>query len=147
MSIAGRARDELLRSAERLVSRGRIEPAIKEYQKLLQDNPKDTGLLNLVGDLFARINQHQDAVEHYQRTAEEFATEGFFVKAIAVYKKIHRLDPTRLEVYERLADLYNRQGLKKEAVSQYQVLADYYIQHEKTISAIKAHQSLSLIHI
>ena len=34
--------------------------------------------------------------------------------------------PTRLEVYEQLAELYHKQGLVNEARTQYQVLADYY---------------------
>ncbi len=136
------ARDELLRSAEALVARGRIEAAIKEYRKLLEEGSSDTGLLNLVGDLLARIKQYDEAIEHYKLTANQFAQEGFFVKAIAVYKKIHRLDPTRHEVYEKLAELYHRQGLLKEAVRQYQLLADYYTQHDDKEGAAKAYRRL-----
>ena len=36
--------------------------------------------------------------------------DGFFLKAIAIYKKINKIDPARLEVYERLADLYHSRG-------------------------------------
>ena len=136
-------REERLRSAERLVSRGRIDAAIAEYEKLLADRPNDTGLSNLIGDLHARERRHGDAIVHYQRAATVFAHEGFYVKAIALYKKIHRLDPTRLDVHEKLADLYGRQGLLKEAVSQYQALADYYTQNNSGTEAVSVYRRLA----
>ena len=46
--MIGRERDKVLRSAEKLVVRGRIEDAIVEYNKLLKESPHDTTLLNLV---------------------------------------------------------------------------------------------------
>ncbi len=41
-------------------------------------------------------------------------------------RSINSLDPARLDVYERLAELYAKQGLTMDAKSQYQVLADYH---------------------
>ena len=118
----------MIRAAEKLVARGKLEAAIKQYRKVLRAKPDDTGTLNRVGDLYARLNQLDDAVEIFSRAAEHFVEEGFLVKAIAIFKKIIRLDPTRIGVYETLADLYHRQGLRNEARSQYQVVADYYQQ-------------------
>ncbi len=125
------------------MSRGRIEEAISQYERVLADSPNDTGLSNLIGDLYSRLRRHDEAITHYQRAARVFATEGFYVKAIALYKKIHRLDPTRLDVFEKLADLYGQQGLLKEAVSQYQALADYYTQHENSKEAVKVYSRLA----
>jgi tetratricopeptide (TPR) repeat protein len=129
-------REKLIRNAEKFVSRGRIEAAIREYRKVLEDQPKDTGTLNRVGDLYARINSIDEAVRLFTQIAEQYTEEGFFVKAIAIYKKIIKLDPTRLGVYEKLAGLYHRQGLINEARTQYQVLADYYLKHDNAASAI-----------
>jgi tetratricopeptide (TPR) repeat protein len=121
-------RREAVRTAEKLVARGKLEAAILEYRKVLRDTPEDTGTLNRVGDLFVRLGRLDEAVETFDRAAEHFVQEGFFVKAIAIYKKIIRLDPTRIGAYQTLADLYHRQGLQNEARSQYQVVADYYSQ-------------------
>lgn len=122
-------RQELVRSAERMVRRGRLEAAIAEYRKVLEQRPDDTRTLNRVGDLYLRISKVDEAVDLFSRAAEHFSDEGFFVKAIAIYKKIIRVDPTRIAVYEHLADLYSRQGLVNDARSQYQVVGDYY--HKK----------------
>jgi tetratricopeptide (TPR) repeat protein len=136
-------REQVVQTAEKYVSRGRIEAAIKEYRKLLADNPNDINTLNRVGDLYARIQRIDEAVDFFVQIAEQYTAEGFFPKATAIYKKIIKLDPTRLDIYERLAELYGRQGLVTEARSQYQVLADYYQKHENAASAIGIYQKLA----
>ncbi|MDY7094145.1 MAG: tetratricopeptide repeat protein [Acidobacteriota bacterium] len=135
-------REKLVRNAEKLVSRGKVEAAIREYRKLLAEQPKDTNTLNRVGDLYARIHRIDEAVRLFTQIAGQYTDEGFFVKAIAIYKKIIKLDPTRLSVYERLADLYHRQGLVNEARTQYQVLADYYVNQENSASASSIYQRM-----
>ncbi|HSM14118.1 MAG TPA: hypothetical protein VLA66_08620, partial [Thermoanaerobaculia bacterium] len=128
-------RDKVLDAAEKMVARGRIESAISEYRKLLTDNPKDIALLNKVGDLYIRISRNDEAVRLFLQLAARYSEDGFFVKAIAIYKKILKFDPTRLVVYEKLAELYHRQGLVNEARSQYQVLVDYHHKHGDAKSA------------
>jgi len=136
-------REQIVQTAEKFVARGKIEPAIKEYRKLLAENPNDINTLNRVGDLYARIQRIDEAVDFFTQIAEQYSVEGFFVKAIAIYKKIIKLDPTRLEVYEQLAELYHKQGLVTEARTQYQVLADYYQKHDNAASAIAIYQKMA----
>lgn len=128
-------RQAAIASAEKLVSKGKIEAAIKEYRKLLSDNPNDASTLNRLGDLYARVDKIDEAVRLFSQIADRYTEDGFFVKAIAIYKKIIKLDPTRLAVYERLAELYHKQGLITEARTQYQVLVDYYQKHGNLGSA------------
>ena len=137
------SREKVIQSAERYVSRGKIDAAIKEYRKLLAESPNDISTLNRVGDLYARINRNSEAIDLFTQIAEQYAGDGFFVKAIAIYKKIIKLDPTLLEVYEKLADLYHRQGMVNEARTQYQVLADYYQKHERTAAAIAIYSRMA----
>ncbi|HVT57782.1 MAG TPA: hypothetical protein VHR45_05240 [Thermoanaerobaculia bacterium] len=136
-------REQVVQTAEKYVSRGKIEPAIREYRKLLEENPNDINTLNRVGDLYARIQRIDEAVDFFNQIAEQYSSEGFFVKAIAIYKKIIKLDPTRLDVYESLAELYHRQGLVTEARTQYQVLADYYQKHDNSTSTIAIYQKMA----
>ena len=131
-----------MRQAEKLVSRGRIEAAILQYKKVLKELPNDTTLLNLVGDLYARVNRTAEATAQYELTSDRFASEGFFVKAIAVLKKVQRLDPSRFDLFERLGDLYRRQGLLKEAVGQYLSLAEHHMREEKKEEAVTVYRRL-----
>ncbi|MBK5260391.1 MAG: tetratricopeptide repeat protein [Thermoanaerobaculia bacterium] len=136
-------RDKVIASAEKLVAKGKIEPAIKEYERLLDDNPNDVNTLNRIGDLWVRINRTDEAVKTFGRIADHYSKDGFFLKAIAIYKKINKLDPSKLEVYAKLADLYAKQGLAMEAKSQYQVLADYYIKHGDPANALNIYRKIS----
>ncbi|HSP17578.1 MAG TPA: tetratricopeptide repeat protein [Thermoanaerobaculia bacterium] len=136
-------RDKVIANAEKLVAKGKIEPAIKEYERLLDDNPSDVNTLNRIGDLWVRINRNDEAVKTFGRIADHYARDGFFLKAIAIYKKINKLDPSKLDVYAKLADLYAKQGLAMEAKSQYQVLADYYIKHGDSGNALAIYRKIS----
>ena len=136
-------RDKIIASAEKLVAKGKIEPAIKEYERLLEDNPSDVNTLNRIGDLWVRINRNDEAVKVFGRIADHYSRDGFFLKAIAIYKKINKLDPSKLDIYAKLADLYGKQGLAMEAKSQYQVLADYYLKHGDPGNALTIYRKIS----
>ena len=138
-------RENVIRAAEKYVAKGKLQAAIKEYRKVLAENPNDANTLNRVGDLYARIERFDEAVKLFSQIAEQYTDDGFFVKAIAIYKKIIKLDPTALTVYERLAELYHKQGLLNEARTQYQVLADYYVKHDNAASAITIYQRMAEI--
>src|SRR5947207_2013656 len=136
-------RDKVIASAEKLVAKGKIEPAIKEYERLLEDNPNDVNTLNRIGDLWVRINRNEEAVKVFGKIADHYSKDGFFLKAIAIYKKINKLDPSKLDIYAKLADLYAKQGLAMEAKSQYQVLADYYLKHGDPQNAVAIYKKIS----
>ncbi len=136
------SRQEVVQNAQKLVARGRLEAAIEEYRKILEASPNDTSTLNQVGDLYARLNRPQRATELFRQTAENFSRQGFFVKAIAIYKKIIRLDPSQISAYENLADLYHKQGLSNDAQSQYQVVADYYVKHGDKRAAVNVYRNM-----
>lgn len=137
------ARGDLIQTAERLVARGKLQAAVKEYRRVIDSDPEDTNTLNRLGDLYVRLDQVDEAVALFRRIAEHYATDGFFVKAIAIYKKILRLDPTQFDVYEILAGLYHRQGLVSEARSQYEVVADYFRKHDNLDEAIRIQRKMT----
>lgn len=136
-------RDKILKTAEKLVQKGRLDQAIKEYEKLLRASPDDTNTINRLGDLCGRVGDVDRAVELYERVAKQFSKQGFLPKSIAMYKKINRLAPQRLDIFERLGDLYVEQGLQVEAKSQFQMLAEHYAKNDDMESAIRAHQRLA----
>src|SRR2546430_10861096 len=62
---------------------------------------------------------------------------------MAIFKKINKLDPSKLEVYAKVAVLYAKQGLAMEAKVQYQVLADYYLKHGDPGNALQIYRKIS----
>ncbi len=128
-------RAKIEKSAEKYLRQGKIDAAIAEYQQLVQADPKDLNTINKIGDLYARHGKTREAIHQFTKIAEFYSADGFLLKAIAIYKKINKLDPNYIEAYQKLADLYSQQGLVMEAKSQYQAVAEHYLkagQLEKT---------------
>jgi tetratricopeptide (TPR) repeat protein len=117
--------------AEKLEKAGKLPEAIALFKQVIDDNPRDWNVINKVGDLYAKLNKFKDAADYYARVADFYAKDGFHLKAIAIWKKINKLDATSLDPYLNLAELYAKQGLMMEAKSQYQYVVDEYIKRSK----------------
>ncbi len=115
-----------LQLADKLFKQGKIEAAIKEYQKIIEVKPDDLEVRRILGDLFLKINKLPEAFKQFEWISDFYLKEGFFTKAIAMYKRITRLDPQNESVSFKLADLYSKQGLTIEAKQIYLELAEEY---------------------
>ncbi len=117
---------KILQSAERLIKQGKIEAAIKEYQKIIEVKPDDLEVRRFIGDLNLKLNRLPEAFKQFEWISDFYLKEGFFTKAIAMYKRIARLDPQNESISFKLADLYSKQGLTIEAKQIYLELAEEY---------------------
>jgi len=115
-----------LQEAERLVSQGKISQAIKQYSQILEKDPSDLALLNTIGDLYYREKNIPEALKHFQRLADAYVREGFTLRAIAIYKRIIKLEPSSAEPLVKLAELYMIQGLSREARDHYAQAVEFY---------------------
>jgi tetratricopeptide (TPR) repeat protein len=115
-----------LQEAEKSVAQGKIPQAIRQYLEILENDPSDLTLLNTVGDLYIRERNITEGLKQFHRLAEAYVREGFNVKAIAIYRKISKIDPNSVEVLLKLAELYQLQGLSREAREQYLQAADFF---------------------
>ena len=106
-----------LRTAEKLLRQGKLDLAIAEYRKVLEDQPSDWNTTNTLGDLYLRAGQSDKAVNQYARIADHFLREGFYPKAAALYKKVLKITPDDETTQLHLAELSARQGLLADAKS------------------------------
>ena len=113
-----------LRAAEKYLELGKIPAAIKEYTQIVASEPDDFATVNTLGDLHARVGNQPAAISCFRRIAEHYREQDFGLKAIAVYKKIDRLQPGDTEIATSLADLYAKQDLVVEARAHYLAVAD-----------------------
>src|SRR5882672_1510012 len=117
-------KEKALKAAEKFSQQGNYSAAITEYQKIIAAEPANYMAINTLGDLFVRAGQNQEAIQHFFAVAEEYRKSGFAVKAIAMYKKINKLDPSYEDVYLKLAELYAQQMRIVDARQQYTLVAD-----------------------
>lgn len=129
---------KVISAAEKYLAQGKIPLAITEYCRIVESDPNDYSALNTLGDLYARTKKPKDAIECFQRVADHYREQGFTPKAIAVYKKISRLDPNIPAIAGRLAVLYEQQGHFVEAREQYLAIADAYARDGEMGESLKA---------
>jgi len=125
----GSNKTKILSAAEKFVQSGKLQNAIAEYEKILKQDPRDLTVLNTVGDLYARLGRADLAADYFRKVAEAYSSDGFVVKAIAIYKKLTKLSPNALDSVVRLAELYTQQGLYNDARAQYSTVADQYLKN------------------
>lgn len=134
---------KLKQDADREEKAGRFEKAIDLLKQLVADNPKDWNTINRIGDLYGKLNDVRAANEQYAKVADFYSRDGFYLKAIAVWKKINKNDPTVLEPYLNLADLYTKQGLMVDAKAQYEWVFNEYIKRGRVREAGDALKKLA----
>jgi pilus assembly protein FimV len=130
-------RTKVLEAAQKFLSKGQYDKAVVEYQKLVHEDPRDVRTLLKIGDLHTRRSKPKDAIDVYQRVADLYAKQGFFLKAVAVYKQILKLDPSHLDSTQKLAKMYEELALTSEALSTYELVADAYLAHAQMPKALE----------
>lgn len=110
-------REDTLKKAEKLLRQGRLDAAIVEYVRVVEDQPRDWATANTLGDLYGRAGQSDKAVAQYARIADHFVEDGFYPKAGALYKKILKITPDDEATQLKLAELSSQQGLLADAKS------------------------------
>jgi tetratricopeptide (TPR) repeat protein len=126
-------REDTLKKAEKLLRQGRLDAAIAEYLRVVEDQPRDWTTANTLGDLYARAGQAQKAVGQYGRIADHFNEDGFYPKAAALYKKVLKLTPDDERTQLKLAEISARQGLLLDAKSHFNaVLARRRARNDQT---------------
>jgi len=128
--------------AEKYIKRGKLLEAIAEYKKLLLQDEEDISVRNIIGDLYIKANQEDKAVEEFQKIASHYEEKGLSSKAIAIYKRISRLNPDDTDAVNRLAELYRNKGFISEAVTEYSKLAKKLRKSKKTKEIIRVYEEL-----
>ncbi len=108
-------RDATLKKGEKFVRQGRLDLAIPEYVRVVEDNPGDWSTAITLGDLYVKGGEPAQAVGQYTRIAELFVDQGFYPKAAALYRKILKIVPNDEDTQIQLADVSARQGLLADA--------------------------------
>jgi tetratricopeptide (TPR) repeat protein len=130
---------KVLKAAEKFLSQGKINAAIKEYRQIVDHDDEDLTTLNMLGDLYVRAGKKEEAITCFDRIAEHYADQEFNLKAIAMYKKIEKLRPRDPAVARKLGDLYATQGLVVDARAQYLIVAESFTRandHKKALDIL-----------
>lgn len=135
-------RSSVLRSAQLFASRGQFDAAINEWKKLSIESPSDGSIFNSIGELHLKRNATNDAVVAFVQAANAFRAEGATLKAIATFKKVLKLDPSRYDVFQHLGDLNAERGLLISAVKDYLTLGKHYLKAGNSKAALDIYKKI-----
>lgn len=108
-------REAALKAAEKALKLGKVDAAIAEYVKVVEAQPRDWNSANSLGDLYVRAKKIEKGLEQYTRIADHLAEEGFYSKALALFKKILKLKPDNEYALLQSGDLAAKQGTLADA--------------------------------
>jgi cAMP-dependent protein kinase regulator len=99
---------------DRYLAKKNYEGALEIIRKELAKHPNQLNLRLRQAEIFDLQGKRDKAISMYRAIAEAQARDGFYARAIAVYKKILRLDPEQ-DVHSDLARLIEDDQLTKIA--------------------------------
>jgi pilus assembly protein FimV len=124
--VSAAERTKVLEAAQKHLAKGNYDKAIAEFRKIVQTDPTDVRTWLKIGDLYTRKGSRREAIETYAKVAQQYGEQGFFLKAVAVYKQILKLDPSRLDIQLKLAEMYEMLQLVSDALATYEHVAGGY---------------------
>lgn len=113
-----------LRTAEKLLRQGKLDQAIAEYVRVVDDQPRDWNTANVLGDLYVRAGKPDKAIEQFVAAADSLSDEGTLAKAAALYRKILKLRPEHEHALLQCAEVAATQGVLVDARTYLRAVAD-----------------------
>jgi len=133
---------KILKDAQKFISKGQVDKAIAEYEKLVKSLPNDTNAHNSIGDLYLKKGKGDKAVEHFSKAAELLNKDGFTLKAIALYKKVLNINPEQVDVLMVMGRLNAERGMVGNANDNYLAAAAYFSKTGKRERVLDVYKTL-----
>lgn len=108
-------RSATVRKAESLLGEGKLDEAIQEYVRLVDELPSDWSAGNMLGDLYVRAGDKDQAAGLFTRIADSQYEQGFVAKATAFYKKALKVKSGHERSLLQLAEIALKQELMADA--------------------------------
>ncbi|MGD1049201.1 MAG: tetratricopeptide repeat protein [Candidatus Krumholzibacteriaceae bacterium] len=108
---------QIRQKAQEFLSKGQTEKAIQEYRRLISIESRNPNLYNELGDIYLRSNDKSQAVQNFEKAAVIYEKVALYNNAVAVCKKILRIEPEKAETIFKLGELRAKQKLTGEAVT------------------------------
>ncbi len=112
--------------AEKLIENGEIDKAIEVYKEILQINPDSFDTYQKIGELYAEKGMKDESLKYLYKVAEIYHKNRIYKKALPIYQKIVELQPDNIEMREKIAEVYEREGHDSDAKREYIFLCEYY---------------------
>lgn len=129
------AMDKYLKLGELYRADGLAVKAIAVYKKVVKLDPRNVLASLACADLYAEQGLIGEAKLQYAVAAEHYLRDGQVRRALELYQRIADLDPGNVTILSKLAELYAKEGMIEEAVSQLHKAAETALKARKDTEA------------
>lgn len=136
---------KLLESAQKNFLKGLYDRAASEYRQIIEFDPADVRHRQRLAEILAKANKKDEAIKEYTALAKTYIDTVHYLKAIAVYKQIQKLDPANPEISLTLASLNEKQGLNGNAIAEYSAAIQIYESNGENSRIVKVLESMLAI--
>ncbi len=130
-------KDKLIEEAQKFTSRGQFDKAAKAYEQIIALEPAAINLRQKFAELLIKCARNDDARKELETVASHFSKNGFYLKAISVYKQLQKLFPADISLSLTLAELNEKHGLIANALSEYKLVYEQYEKSDDVFEALK----------
>ena len=117
-------------AADILAEDGFTSKAIALYKKVLNIDIARIDVHLALGDMNAEKGLVGNALENYKHVADFYKNQKKMAEALGVYQKMADLNPSNIAFRIKLAEMYLREGMKREAVKAFLDAADVHVEKE-----------------
>jgi tetratricopeptide (TPR) repeat protein len=136
---------KLFSQAEKCLAKGQYEKALEAFELILRSDPNDSKALSRAADLYLKRENFEKGFDALRRLAEAFTREGFFSRAVAIYKRMLKIEQISsrealIQIHEKLADLYGQLSLISDAMSHFSIVVDHYdraMNHDALLNVLR----------
>ena len=129
-------KDKLIEEAQKFALRGQFDKAAKAYEQILAADPAAISQRQKLAELLIKCGRSDDARKEFEIIGRHFAKNGFYLKAIAVYKQLQKLFPADINLSITLAELNEKHGLIANSLSEYKLVYEYHEKNGNTPEAL-----------
>ena len=129
--------------AEKYAARGQHDRAAREYQSIVEHDPKDVRAWLMLADSLARTGDRAGAVSRYQQVGDFYASSREYQKALAVYRQVLNLDPSRLDIHYKCAQLNMEVGRVHDAIASFESIAQSQLQSGRVAEALQTYRTIA----
>ena len=129
-------KDKLIEDSQKFASRGQFDKAARVYEQIITLEPAVISHRQKLADLLIKCANFDDARKELETVAKHFSNNGFYLKAIAVYKQLQKFFPADISLSLTLAELNEKHGLVANALAEYKLVHERYEKSGKIPEAL-----------
>lgn len=136
-------REKALAAAQKYASKGQHDKAAREYQAVVDNDPKDLRAWLMLAGALQKAGKNEDALARYLQVAKSYHEQKEYSKALAVYRQALGIDPRRIDVHLRCAQLHAELRQIPEAVDIYEKVGKVYLKQGRPADAIELFKTVA----